>query len=126
MLSRKRVLNDQRRRDQALLNTYGSEKDIEVMRNRAERDLAAAIKAAQERIAEVRRQRKKFENEAEFYKNRSLPAEVAKGLRDADFEIRSQESVIESKQKDQQTIRQKYDEDLRRFLDLSKRPPVRP
>jgi hypothetical protein len=94
-----RLLNEQRRKDQALLNTYGSEKDIEIMRSRAERDLATAIKAAEERIAEIRRQRKKFEDEAEFYKKRQLPADVAKGLRDADQEIRAQESVIESKKK---------------------------
>ena len=121
-----RLLNEQRRKDQALLNTYGSEKDIEIMRSRAERDLTAAIAAAQARIAEVRRQRKKFEDEAEFYRNRQLPAEVAKGLRDADHEIKAQESVIESKQKDQEAIRLKYDEDLRRFVELSKRPPARP
>lgn len=121
-----RLLNEQRRKDQALLNTYGSEKDIEIMRSRAERDLATAIKAAEERIAEIRRQRKKFEDEAEFYKKRQLPADVAKGLRDADQEIRAQESVIESKKKDLEAIRLKYDEDLRRFVELSKRPPARP
>ena len=121
-----RLLNEQRRKDQALLNTYGSEKDIEIMRSRAERDLATAIKAAEERIAEIRRQRKKFEDEAEFYKKRQLPADVAKGLRDADQEIRAQESVIESKKKDLDAIRLKYDEDLRRFVELSKRPPARP
>jgi vacuolar-type H+-ATPase subunit I/STV1 len=74
-----RVLNEQRRKDQALLNTYGSEKDIEIMRSRAERDLTAAIQAAQDRIAEIRRLRKKFEDEAEFYRNRQLPVDVAKG-----------------------------------------------
>jgi hypothetical protein len=112
--------------DQALLNTYASEKDIEIMRSRAERDLTMAIKAAEERIAEIRKQRKKFEDEAEFYRNRQLPAEVAKGLRDADYEIGAQESVIESKKRDQETMRAKYDEDLRRFRDLSKRPSARP
>ena len=116
-----RILNEQRRKDQALLNTYGSEADIEVMRGRALRDLGAAIKAAEERIVEIRARRKKFENEAEFYKNRRLPGDVAKGLRDADYEIRAQESVIESKQKDQETVRLKYDEDLRRFRDIMKR-----
>ena len=121
-----RLLNEQRRKDQALLNTYGSEKDIEIMRSRAERDLATAIKAAEERIAEIRRQRKKFEDEAEFYRKRQLPADVAKGLRDSDQEIRAQESVIESKKKDLEAIRLKYDEDLRRFVELSKRPPARP
>lgn len=122
---RQRVLDEQRRKDQALLNTYGSVKDIEVMRNRAESNLAASIKAAEERIAEIRKHRKKFENEAEFYKNRTLPAEVAKGLRDADYEIRAQESVIDSKRKDMEATRLKYDEDLRRFLDIEKRAAER-
>jgi hypothetical protein len=121
-----RALNEQRRKDQALLNTYGSEKDIEAMRSRAERDLALAIKAAEEKIIEIRRQRRKFEEEAEFYNNRQLPVEVTKGLRDADYEIKAQESVIESKKKDRETTRLKYDEDLRRFIELSKRPPARP
>ncbi len=116
-----RVLNEQRRKDQALLNTYGSEKDIELMRSRAERNLEASIAAAEERIAEIRKHRKKFENEAEFYKNRRLPAEVAKGLRDADYEIRAQESVIDAKRKDMDATRLKYDEDLRRFIDISRR-----
>jgi hypothetical protein len=121
-----RALNEQKRKDQALLNTYGSPKDIEVMRSRAERDLAAAIRASEEKIGEILKQRKRFEDEAEFYRNRPLPAEVVKGLRDADNEIRSQESVIESKKKDQEAIRLKYDEDLRRFLELSQRAPARP
>ena len=121
-----RLANEQRRKDQALLNTYGSEKDIEIMRTRAERDIAAAIKAADERIAEIRGRRKKFEDEAEFYRNRPLPADVAKGLRDADHEIRTQELVIEGKKKEREAMRQKYDEELRRFVELSKRPPGRP
>ncbi len=120
------MLNEQKRKDLALLNTYSSEKDIELMRGRAERDLAAAIKAAEDRIVEIRRQRKKYEDEAEFYRNRQLPAEVAKGLRDADFEIGAQESVIESKKRDQETMRAKYDEDLRRYRELSRRPTARP
>lgn len=119
-----RQINEQRRKDQALLNTYGSEKDIEAMRNRAERDLTAAIKAANERIAEIRTRRKKFEDEAEFYSHRKLPADIAKGLSDADYEIQAQESVIEAKKKDQEIVRKKYDEDLRRFVELSKRPPA--
>lgn len=121
-----RALNEQKRKDQALLNTYGSPKDIEVMRSRAERDLAAAIRASEEKIGEILKQRKRFEDEAEFYRNRPLPVEVVKGLRDADNEIKSQESVIESKKKDQEAIRLKYDEDLRRFQELSQRAPARP
>jgi hypothetical protein len=115
------ALKEQQRKDQALLNTYGSVKDIEAMRSRAQDDVQRSIAAAQEKIAEIRVQRKKFEDEAEFYKKKQLPAAVQKGLNDTAFEITAQESIIESKQKELKIIREKYDEDKRRYIDLSRR-----
>lgn len=115
------ALKEQQRKDQALLNTYGSVKDIEAMRSRAQDDVQRSIAAAQEKIAEIRVQRKKFEDEAEFYKKKQLPAAVQKGLNDTAFEIAAQESIIESKQKELKIIREKYDEDKRRYIDLSRR-----
>ena len=112
---------EQQRKDQALLNTYGNVDDIEVMRQRAEADVFKSIKNAETKIAEIKVLRKKFENEAEFYKKKQLPVEVRKGLSDTDFEIKSQESIIEAKKKELEIIRAKYDEDKRRFVDLSKR-----
>lgn len=115
------IAREKQRKDQALLNTYGSERDIEAMRLRAQNDVQKEIKAAETQIAEIRERRKKFENEAEFYKKKTMPAEVQKGLKDADYEIKAQESVIESKKKELDIIREKYDEDKRRYSDLIKR-----
>lgn len=115
------ALKEQQRKDQALLNTYGSVKDIEAMRSRAQDDVQRSIAAAQEKIAEIRVQRKQYEDEAEFYKKKQLPAAVQKGLNDTAFEITAQESIIESKQKELKIIREKYDEDKRRYIDLSRR-----
>lgn len=115
------ALKEQQRKDQALLNTYGSVKDIEAMRSRAQDDVQRSIAAAQEKIAEIRVQRKQYEDEAEFYKKKQLPATVQKGLSDTAFEITAQESIIESKQKELKIIREKYDEDKRRYIDLSRR-----
>jgi len=115
------VLREQQRQDQALLNTYGSEKDIEMMRARALDEVQKSILAAQAKVVELRARRKKFENEAEFYKKKPLPPEVQKGLRDADSEIKAQESLIESKQRESEAIRAKYDDDKRRYLALSRR-----
>lgn len=119
------ALREQKRKDQALLETYGTEQDVEIMRHRAEQDVNLSIKAAEQKIAEAQVQRKKLEDEAEFYKKKKLPVEVAKGLRDVDYEIKVQVSVIASKKKDLETIRLKYDEDLRRFIELSRRPATR-
>jgi len=117
------ALREKQRKDQALLNTYGSEKDIEMMRLRAQTDVQKSINAAENKIAEIRTERKTFENEAEFYKKKKLPPEVEKGLRDADYEIRVQEYLIESKKKELELIRIKYDEDLRRFQEIARRNP---
>lgn len=115
------ALKEQQRKDQALLNTYGSVKDIEAMRTRAQEDVQKSIASAKAKIAEIQALHQKFENEAEFYKKKPMPAELQKGLRDTAFEIQAQESIIESKQKELDIIRDKYDEDRRRFIDLSRR-----
>ena len=115
------ILRERQRKDQALLNTYGSEKDIEFMRLRAKADVQKSINAAEAKIVEIRNERKVFENEAEFYKKKKLPPEVQKGLRDADYEIKVQEYLIESKKKELDLIRIKYDEDLRRYQEIVRR-----
>ena len=53
---------EQRRMDAALAQTYGNEADIDLMRQRAEADVHKSIAAANEKIAEAKRRRKKFEN----------------------------------------------------------------
>lgn len=111
---------EQRRLDQALLQTYGSEADIEMMRKRAEADTHAGIKAAELKIVEAKKRRQKFEDEAEFYKKSTVPPEVEKGLKDADFEIQAQQNLIEAKQKELEIIKAKYDEDKRRYLELKR------
>lgn len=116
---------EQHRKDQALLNTYGNERDIDAMRMRAETDVFQSIRNAETKISEIRLSRRKFENEAEFYKKKTLPADIKKGLDDADFEIRAQNSIIESKKKELENIRAKYDEDKRRYIELSRRQSSR-
>lgn len=112
---------EQRRMDAALMQTYATESDIDLMRQRAEADVYKAIAAANEKIAEAKKRRKKFENEAEFYKKKQVPPEVEKGLKDEDYEIRAQEELIEAKKREFDLIKAKYDEDRRRFRDMKAR-----
>jgi hypothetical protein len=110
---------EQRRQDQALLQTYTSAQDIDRSQARAELDVGAAIKGAEEKIAAARKQRKKFEDEAEFYKRKSLPPEVAKGLRDSDHEIKTWQELLDVKRKDLASIQAKYDADRKRYAELT-------
>lgn len=109
---------EQRRKDAALLETYGSLQDLDKMLARSEEEILAAIRQAEAHITTVRQRRQKFENEAEFYKNRELPPDVARGLRDTDHEIQAQNSLIKSKRKDLEGIRAKFAEDRQRFLEI--------
>ena len=112
------LAREQRRKDQALLDTYSSVKDIDAAQQQAEADLQHSITAANAQIDVIREQRKKFENEAEFYKKKTVPAEVTKGLREADYGIKLLEETREVKRRDFQTVKTKYDNDRRRYLEI--------
>jgi hypothetical protein len=112
---------EQERKDQVLLDTYVSLEEIETLRKRALDEVRQAIGNAEQRIDEIKALRKKFEDEAEFYTTKPMPAEIKKGLADTEFEIKAQESIIETRQKDIETLQTKYDEDRKRFLDLQHR-----
>ena len=117
---------EQRRKDQALLDTYATPQDIDLAQSKAEADVNLAMKGAENRIAAARKQRKKFEEEAEFYKKKALPPEVAKGIRDADHEIKTQQELLDVKKGDAATIKAKYDADRKRYGELTGRNTTAP
>lgn len=112
---------EQQLKDQVLLDTYVSLEDIESLRKRALDSARKYINDAEARITEIKGIRKKFEDEAEFYKTKIMPPEIEKGLSNTAFEIRAQESIIESKKKEIVTLEAKYDDDRQRFLELQRK-----
>ena len=112
---------EQRRKDQALLDTYATLQDIDLAQQKAEADVNLAIQSAQNKIDDARKRRKKFEEEAEFYKKKTLPPEVAKGMRDIDHEIKTQQELLDVKKGDAANIKAKYDADRKRYSQLTGR-----
>lgn len=117
---------EQRRKDQALLDTYTSAQDIDRAQANAEADVSVAIKDANTRVETAQKQRKKLEQEAEFYKNKALPAELAKSLRAADQEIKTQQQLADVKKSELAAIKAKYDVDRKRFGELTGKPVAAP
>jgi flagellar biosynthesis GTPase FlhF len=115
-----RVAQEQRRKDQALLNTYASVQDIELFRDRAIRDLEKQIAEARDRQGEFIAKRKQFQAEAEFYAKKPMPAELSNAIKDNEAEIQAQQSVVDSKLRDIETVKAKFDEDKRRYLEISR------
>lgn len=119
------LAREQRRKDLALLETYSSVKDIDVAQKQAETNLQRSIDAANAQLAAIKEQRKKFEREAEFYKKGNMPPDVAKGLREADFNIKLLEDSRDAKQRDYQTVKTKYDDERKRYLEIISKPTRR-
>ncbi len=117
---------EQRRRDQALLDTYATSEDIDLAQKKAEADVNAAILATIARIDTAQIKRKKLADEAEFYKKRTMPADLDRDLRAIDHEIRLQQELLDLKKKEFDTIKTKYDADRRRYFELTRRPPTAP
>lgn len=110
---------EQRRKDQALLDTYNSLADIDRSQQRAEEEIRTAIQGAQARVDKAVQERKKLDAEAEFYKKRSLPAELDKSLRATNHAIKVESETLDVKKRELELVKAKYDADRKRFVELT-------
>jgi hypothetical protein len=119
-----RATADERRKSVALLNTYNSVKDIDEARARALKQAQDAIAQTERRIADAEKRRGDFEKEKEFYVKKSAPPKLQQDVRQNEVEIQQQRELLEAKKKEIGGINAKYDEDKRRYLELT-RPVAR-
>src|SRR6266571_1044045 len=109
----------ERRKKLALLNTYSSEKDIEEARTRALAEAQGAIEDTERRIAGAQKRRKELESEKEFYVKKQMPFKLRQEIANNDIEIKNQIVLLDAKKKEISTINAKYDEDKRRYVELT-------
>jgi len=110
---------EERRKNLALLNTYASAKDIDNARLRALREAQAAIADTEKRIRDAQKRRKELESEKEFYLKKPIPVKLRQAITNNEIEIKNQTGLLEVKKKEISTINAKYDEDKRRYLELT-------
>jgi hypothetical protein len=111
---------EEKRKNQALLNTYPTEKDIDEARSRALKDNELAIKEAQKRLAGAEKRKKELDAEKEFYVKKPMPPKLQDEIKTNEVEIKNQGELLEAQKKQVATINAKYDEDKKRFLELTK------
>jgi len=110
---------EERRKNLALLNTYSSEKDIEEARTRALAEAQGAIEDTERRIAGAQKRHKELEAEKEFYVKKQMPFKLRQEIANNDIEIKNQIVLLDAKKKEISTINAKYDEDKRRYVELT-------
>lgn len=111
---------EEKRKNDALLNTYSSEKDLEDARSRALKQAEEAIKQTEKRITEAEKRRKDIEREKEFYAKKGAPAKLLQDAQNTEMELKNQHELLDAKKKEIGTINARYDEDKRRYLELTK------
>jgi hypothetical protein len=111
---------EERRKNMALLNTYPSEKDIDEARERALKQGDEAVKATEKRLAEARKRQDDYEKEKEFYLKKPMPAKLQQDIKNNELELKNQQELFGVKKKELDTINAKYDEDKRRYIELTR------
>ena len=115
------ISKEEGRRNRALLATYTSEKDIEQARARALTENEAAIKDIERRIGGLKKRQDEIKKEMDFFQGKNKPpAKLEQDMKSAEFDIKTQEQLIATKKREVATINQRYDDDKKRYLDLTK------
>ena len=118
---REAVSKEEGRRNRALLATYTSEKDIDQARARALKDNEGAVKDIEKRIGGLKKRQEELKKELDFFSGKNKPpANLAADLRNVEFDVETQEDLMAKKKKEVDQINARYDEDKKRYNELTK------
>ncbi|MGQ0656296.1 MAG: hypothetical protein ACT4P4_29245 [Betaproteobacteria bacterium] len=112
---------EESRRNHALLATYTSEKDVDEARRRALEDNQKAINEIQARIDSIRKDQTRLTKELEFYTGKNKPpAKLVEEIDSVKLQLKAQEGLLVAKRKEVDTINARYDDDKRRYAELTR------
>ena len=118
--------SEQARRDQALMGSYTSEKEIDLARDRALTEVEKNAAQARARLETALKQKKKLEQDKEFYPGKPLPAQLQAQIRDNDKEIAAQQKALQEKDVTTAAIRARFDADKERYRQITRTGAVPP
>ena len=110
---------EKRRRDTALLASYQTTDQIEAARKRSLADADASIRTSQERLSDLEKEKKVLEQEAQAYAGKPMPPLFKRKLEDNQALIDDEQASIKARQADVGRVNQRYDDDLKRFRELT-------
>lgn len=118
---REALSKEEGRRNRALLATYTSEKDIEGARARALQDNQSAVKDIEGKIAALKKRQGDLEKERKAQQGKGKPpAKLEQDIKNAEIDLKAQEGLLAAKRKEVDSINSKYDDDKKRYLELTK------
>ena len=114
---------EQQRRDKALLNTYTSEKEIDLARDRNLQQAEVQSKSAELRIKQVEERLAKYRNQAtaSTKAGKPIPGDLRQDIANAESETRHLKETIQQKKKDIDAVRAKFEADKLRYRELTQK-----
>jgi hypothetical protein len=110
----------QARRDQALLQTYADESDIERVRQRALADNRTAASQVQATINRLKQRQEQLDKEQAKYKNSSeMPPKLLQDVRAVAYDLSLQDQLLATRKKEAAEINARYDEEKRKYRELT-------
>jgi hypothetical protein len=116
---KKRAL-EQKRYNNALLTTYTSEQEIDRAREKSLKQTEDTIRGIQQKITDTQLRQRQMQKEADSYKGKKAPPDVLRGIDEADADLRTNQQLVVATRKQLDTIRAKFDEDKRLYLELTR------
>jgi hypothetical protein len=116
--ARKIAEREQRRKDQALLDTYASLADVDRMWQHNESERIKEISDILGRIGAARQRKQALEAEAKTHADKLLSPELDKFMRGEDTNIKVQNELLVIKRKEMEEKRQRYESDRKRYIEL--------
>ncbi len=116
---------EEARKNEALLKTYASAEDIDYARERALAQSREALQNMQHQLAQAEARRDELAQQAKQYEaqGKPLPARLQREVEANEAELATYRSLFEAKQREAAAITQRYDEDKRRYLQLTRGAP---
>jgi hypothetical protein len=108
----------QARQDIALLETYASEKDIEAARKAALTSRQTMIDRSKQRLEAFAAERRKLNDETEFYVNRKIPNTLQHAIEANDSLVQAEHRLIVDMEADMARINKRFDAEVERYREL--------
>lgn len=111
---------EQKRRDKALLNTYTTEKEVDLVRDRNLQQGELQLQSMELRAKQVQPRLDQARKRAEdlVAKKRPLPPDLQQELEEKGKELRRLQEMIQQKRAEMDAIRARFEDDKKRFREL--------
>ena len=108
-------------RDHSLLSTYSSEEDMLMARDSKVASVETLIQLTNSRLESMQKRLDELNSEAaEFERDgKKLPEPLVSQMKNTKEQIQQNEEFVKSKEKEKEQITQKFDDDIKRYRELT-------